>query len=138
MTKRPGDSRLPYRHFERSEKSLSFAAQWSMGGNPKWETCHQETFGHRRLQKRCLGTLINRLLETHFSTLFHTVSALSAPSGHLPLEGKAKYTRGASLFLCAAPQPLEPLEPIEPFEFFESIEPIQPQTCNPIYFRSIK
>ena len=86
---RLGDIRLPYRHFERSEKSLSFAVQWSMGGNLKWETCHQETFGHRRLQKRCSGILINRLLETHFSTLFHTASALSAPSGHLPLEGKA-------------------------------------------------
>ena len=24
-----------------------------------------------------------------FSALFHTVSALSAPTGHLPLEGKA-------------------------------------------------
>ena len=47
MTKRLEDIRLPYRHFERSEKSLSFAAQWSMCGNPKWEACHQETFGHR-------------------------------------------------------------------------------------------
>ena len=30
-----------------------------------------------------------RLLETIFSALFHTAPALSAPSGHLPLEGKA-------------------------------------------------
>ena len=72
-----------------------------MGGNPKWETSHQETFGHRRLQKRCSGTLINRLLETHFSTLFHTASALSAPSGHLPLEGKAIHTqRHFYIFMC--------------------------------------
>ena len=35
------------------------------------------------------GTLINDVLETHFPTLFHTASALSASSGHLPLEGKA-------------------------------------------------
>ena len=28
-----------------------------------------------------------------FPTLFHTASALSAPSGHLPLEGKADDTR---------------------------------------------
>ena len=35
------------------------------------------------------ATLIFRLLETYFPTLFHTASALSAPSGHLPLEGKA-------------------------------------------------
>ena len=34
VTKRLGDIRLPYRHFERSEKSLSFAAQWSMCGAP--------------------------------------------------------------------------------------------------------
>ena len=38
---------------------------------------------------RRLAAVISRLLETHFSTLFHAASALSAPSGHLPLEGKA-------------------------------------------------
>ena len=27
-------------------------------------------------------------LETHFPTLFHTASALSAPTGHLPLRGR--------------------------------------------------
>ena len=36
---------------------------------------------------------INDALETHFPTLFHAASALSAPSGHLPLEGKADDTR---------------------------------------------
>ena len=66
-----------------------------MIGKPKQETCYQETFGHHRLPKRCSGTLINRLVETLFSTLFHTASALSAPSGHLPLEGKADDTREA-------------------------------------------
>ena len=30
-------------------------------------------------------------LETLFPPLFHTASALSAPSGHLPLEGKALF-----------------------------------------------
>ena len=35
---------------------------------------------------------VNRLLETHFPTLFYIASTLSAPSGHLPLEGKAKET----------------------------------------------
>ena len=39
------------------------------------------------------GAFINRLLETLFPALFHTASALSAPSGHLPLEGKADDTR---------------------------------------------
>ena len=38
---------------------------------------------------RRLAAAISRLLETHFPTLFHAASALSAPSGHLPLEGKA-------------------------------------------------
>ena len=38
---------LSYRHFERSEKSLLFAAEWLMCGTPKREACHQETFGHR-------------------------------------------------------------------------------------------
>ena len=36
---------------------------------------------------------INDALETHFPALFHTACALSAPSGHLPLEGKADDTR---------------------------------------------
>ena len=40
-------------------------------------------------RQRRLGTLVNRLLETHFPTPFHTATALSAPSGHLPLEGQA-------------------------------------------------
>ena len=47
MTGRLEDISLSYRHFERSEKSLSFAAEWLMCGNPKREACHQETFGHR-------------------------------------------------------------------------------------------
>ena len=36
-----------YRHFERSEKSLSFAISRSMIGNSKRETCYPLTFGHR-------------------------------------------------------------------------------------------
>ena len=52
MTGRLGDISLSYRHFERSEKSLSFAAEWLMCGNPKWEACHQETFGHRPIHIR--------------------------------------------------------------------------------------
>ncbi len=42
---------------------------------------------------RRLTVAINRLLETHFPTLFHAASALSAPSGHLPLEGKAIHSK---------------------------------------------
>ena len=40
-------SATPYRHFERSEKSLSFAVSRSMLGNSKRETCYPLTFGHR-------------------------------------------------------------------------------------------
>ena len=43
--------------------------------------------------ERRSGTLINDVLETHSPALFHTACALSAPSGHLPLEGKADDTR---------------------------------------------
>ena len=40
-------------------------------------------------------------LETLFSPLFHTASALSAPSGHLPLEGKAlSVAIGFSAYTC--------------------------------------
>ena len=45
--------------------------------------------GKEEPRQRRLGTLVNRLLEPHFPTPFHTANALSAPSGHLPLEGKA-------------------------------------------------
>ena len=40
-----------------------------------------------------------------FIILFHTASALSAPSGHLPLEGKAGDTRIASSKKAAKPPP---------------------------------
>ena len=49
-------SATPYRHFERSEKSLSFAGKRSMIGNSKRETCYPLTFGHRPpyiLQRSC-------------------------------------------------------------------------------------
>ena len=49
--------------------------------------------GEEKPRQRRSDTLINRLLETHFPTVFHTVSALSAPAGHLPREGKADDTR---------------------------------------------
>ena len=60
-----GDIRLPLRHFERSEKSF-FA-------------CGQGL------------TLSPHVPRTSplFSSVFHAASALSAPSRHLPLEGKA-------------------------------------------------
>ena len=42
---------------------------------------------------RRLAAAISRLLETHFPTLFHAASTLSAPSGHLPRIEKAKRER---------------------------------------------
>ena len=49
-----------------------------------------QTFGHRPLYKnRRSGAFINRLLETLLPARLHAASALSAPAGHLPLEGKA-------------------------------------------------
>ena len=42
-------------------------------------------------KNRCSGAFINRRLEMFLPTLFHPASALSAPSGHLPLEGKAVF-----------------------------------------------
>ena len=44
-------------------------------------------------RQRRSGAFVNRRLETLLPVLFHTASALSAPSGHLPLEGKADDTR---------------------------------------------
>ena len=57
--------------------------------------------GEEKPRQRRSDAFINRLLETHFPTLFHTASALSAPLGHLPLEGKAlgvgqRYSRFAA------------------------------------------
>ena len=43
-------------------------------------------------RQRCSGAFINRRLETLLPALFHAACALSAPSGHLPLEGKADDT----------------------------------------------
>ena len=40
-------------------------------------------------RQRRSGTFVNGALEMIFPALFHTASALSAPTGHLPLEGKA-------------------------------------------------
>ena len=45
--------------------------------------------GEEKPCQRRSDALINHLLETLLPTLFYTASALSAPSGHLPLEGKA-------------------------------------------------
>ena len=45
MRRQTSDIRPTYRHFERSEKSLSFAVWRSMIGNSKRETCHRKPSG---------------------------------------------------------------------------------------------
>ena len=66
------------------------------------------------------------------SSVFHTACTLSAPTGHLPLEGKADDTRetcdqetfghrhylysAALLIFMRRTTPVEPSEPIEPIE----------------------
>ena len=74
-------------------KSLSFAFKWSMSGTPQTESLLSQTFGHRPFTKidaeRRSCAFINRLLETLLPARLHAASALSAPTGHLPLEGKA-------------------------------------------------
>ena len=71
-------------------KSLSFAFKWSMSGTPKREACYLNNLRASPLCKnRRSGAFINRLLETLLPARLHAASALSAPAGHLPLEGKA-------------------------------------------------
>ena len=74
-------------------KSLSFAFKWSMSGARKREACYLKPSGIAPFTKidaeRRSGAFINRLLETLLPARFHAASALSAPAGHLPLEGKA-------------------------------------------------
>ena len=48
--------------------------------------------GSALYKNRRSGTLINDVFETLLPALFHIAGALSAPSGHLPLEGKADDT----------------------------------------------
>ena len=43
-------------------------------------------------RQRRSGTFVNGALEMIFPALFHLACALSAPTGHLPLEGKADDT----------------------------------------------
>ena len=60
-------------------------------------TCILQSSGIGLYKNWRSGAFINRLLETLLPTLFHTASALSAPSGHLPLEGKAESERQSRL-----------------------------------------
>ena len=75
-------------------KSLSFAFKWSMSGTPKREACYLNNlrasppFTKIDAERRS-SAFINRLLETLLPARLHAASALSAPAGHLPLEGKA-------------------------------------------------
>ena len=83
MTKRLGDIRRPLCYFERSEKSFLLAVRDSR-------------FPH-----------MFRAVPLS-SSVFHAASALSAPSGHLPLEGKAAI-RESPLLKKVAHHPCEPI-----------------------------
>ncbi len=67
--------------------------------------------GEEKPHQKRSDALINRLLETHFPTLFYTASALSAPSEHLPLEEKADNTRIPSSKIRRS-RHLNPLNPL--------------------------
>ena len=70
---------LSYRHFERKREIFVI-----------------------RGQKLTLSTHVPRTSPL-FSSVFHTASALSAPSGHLPLEGKAMVRGGGILVSLPSP-----------------------------------
>ena len=77
--KKSGGGRLKYAVYE-STLAFFFAA-----GPPP--LCFP--IGEGGPRQRRSGAAVYRPLETIFSALFHPAPALSAPSGHLPLEGKA-------------------------------------------------
>ena len=68
-----------YRHFERSEKSLSFAAWRSMIGNSKRETCYPLTFGHRPIY--ICGEAATFTPHSSFWSSFHPQSRNITPPG---------------------------------------------------------
>ena len=74
-------------------------------------------------RQRRSGAFINRRFEILLPARFHTAGALSAPSGHLPPEGKAGDTRIPSSNMAAKPPP-------EPFEPFEPSEPVEPRSLK--------
>ena len=65
-----------------------------MSGTPKREACYLNNlrasppFTKIDAERRS-SAFINRLLETLLPARLHAASALSAPAGHIPLEGKA-------------------------------------------------
>ena len=66
------------------------------------------TFGHRPPQKKAALRCFRKqhkcaVLSPILPAVFHTMSALSAPAGHLPLEGKADDTGIPSSKMAAKP-----------------------------------
>ena len=86
-TKRLGDIRLPYHHFERKREIFVI-----------------------RGQGLTLSPHVPRT-SPHFSSVFHTACALSAPTGHLPLEGKAAIRVKPAIANLRASPPLNPSTP---------------------------
>ena len=79
---------LSYRHFERSEKSLSFTAHRSMFGNLKRETCSPRHFrASPYLYSAALLIFMRRTTIPHssFEQSFHSQSMDGAAQGANPL-----------------------------------------------------
>ena len=75
---------LPYHHFKRSEKCLSFAVRWAMLG--KFKTgilLSADLRASPHIYSRRSGALVNDALETIFFALFHTAIPIQPP----PLRG---------------------------------------------------
>ena len=114
-----GDIRLPYRHFERSPQIFVIRIQVvDVRTPPNGKPVISITFGHRPFTKidaeRRSGAFINRLLETLLPARLHAASALSAPAGHLPLEGKAGDTGETCHCKPSGTAPALPSEPVKP------------------------
>ena len=69
-----------------------------MGSGLWWQHSPYEEGGPRQ---RCSGAYVSVTMfaAAFCSSVFHAAGTLSAPSGHLPLEGKAKPVREAATFI---------------------------------------
>ena len=81
-----------------NKKSSQYAAYRAIGFSVSLrdqETRRHQTFSYRHFERSEKSFLQSdkRCTSPHFPALFHAACALSAPSGHLPLEGKADDTR---------------------------------------------
>ena len=69
-----------------------------MGSGLWWQHSPYEEGGPRQ---RCSGAYVSVTMfaDAFCSSVFHAAGTLSAPSGHLPLEGKAESMREGATFI---------------------------------------